>query len=252
VYARVLPAIRGRGGTSTQGGDRNVDVYEALYTTRAMRRVRPDPIPLDVQARMIDAAIRAPTGSNAQSWRFILVDDPDLRSRLGLLYRETIDRIFATNLADAVAAAEADPDRSDHADLLRMFRSARWLADHFAEVPLLLFPFTQFTASNSVVSACSSIFPPVWSAQLAARAEGVGSVMTGIFSEYHRDEVHDLLGVPGDSGWTLVCCITFGYPLGRWGVAPRRPAHEVAARNRWDAPPGFEAPAPLWAPSSGS
>ena len=57
-----------------------MDVREALYTTRAMRRVTPDPIPDDVQARILDAAIRAPTGGNAQNWRFLLVDDPEVRA----------------------------------------------------------------------------------------------------------------------------------------------------------------------------
>ncbi len=55
-----------------------MDVYEALYTTRAMRRLKPDLVPADVQRRILDAAIRAPTGGNAQSWRFLLVDDPEV------------------------------------------------------------------------------------------------------------------------------------------------------------------------------
>ena len=59
-----------------------MDVYEALYTTRAMRRVKPDPIPMDVQAKILDAAIRAPSGGNMQSWRFMLVDDPDIRAKV--------------------------------------------------------------------------------------------------------------------------------------------------------------------------
>jgi len=63
-----------------------MDIYEALYTTRAMRRVRPDPIPLEVQARMLDAAIRAPSGGNSQNWRFLLADDTDVIGRIGPLY----------------------------------------------------------------------------------------------------------------------------------------------------------------------
>ena len=75
-----------------------MDVYEALYTTRAMRRVRPDPIPEAVQARILDAAVRAPSGGNAQGWRFLLVDDPDVRARLGAdlprLRRPAVDRLL--------------------------------------------------------------------------------------------------------------------------------------------------------------
>jgi nitroreductase len=59
-----------------------MDIHEALYTTRAMRRIKPDPIPLDVQQRILDAAVRAPSGGNTQNWRFLVVDDPDVRNQL--------------------------------------------------------------------------------------------------------------------------------------------------------------------------
>ena len=86
-----------------------MDVYEALYTTRAMRRVRPDPIPYPVQARILDAAIRAPNGGNAQGWRFILVDDPAVKAELGPLYRDSIDRLWATVYRDALERARSAP-----------------------------------------------------------------------------------------------------------------------------------------------
>ncbi len=73
-----------------------MDLYEALYTTRAMRRMKPDPIPDEVQSRILDAAIRAPTGGNAQGWRFLVVDDAATKARLGPLYRSCIDRLFDT------------------------------------------------------------------------------------------------------------------------------------------------------------
>ena len=56
----------------------------------------------------------------------------------------------------------------------------------------------------------------------------------------------EILGVPADRGWVQACCVSFGYPLGRWGVAPRRPVHEVAYRNGWGEPVGFEVDEPLW------
>jgi hypothetical protein len=66
---------------------------------------------------------------------------------------------------------------------------------------------------------------------------------------FHPAETLDILGVPRDEGWIMACCVSFGYPTGRWGVAPRRPAHEVSFRNRWGSPAGFEAPEPLWPPA---
>jgi hypothetical protein len=83
---------------------------------------------------------------------------------------------------------------------------------------------------------------------LAARAEGVGSALTVVLSVFHGPEAYAILGVPPDEGWVMACCVSFGYPTGRWGVAPRRPVHEVSSRNRWGSPVGFEVPTPLWAP----
>jgi len=217
-----------------------MDVYEALYTTRAMRRVRPDPIPTEVQARILDAAIRAPSGGNMQGWRFLLVDDAEVIQRVAPLYRRALTTLWDTLYAERLAAARADAASPEGASLLRIQRSADWLADHFAEVPLFLFAFTRSDPSGG------SIFPAVWSAQLAARAEGVGSTLTSVLGFLAKDEVFEILSVPKDEGWINVCCVSFGYPTGRWGVAERRPVHEVAARNRWNGPLGFEVPTPLW------
>ncbi len=219
-----------------------MDIEEALYTTRAMRRVRPDPVPLDVQARILDAAIRAPSGGNTQNWRFLLVDDPTVLSELGPLYRHSVGQLWETVYADRVAAA-TDDQRSDKSmRFVAMQRSAQWLADHFEDVPLYLFGFVQADPTGS------SIFPAVWSAQLAARAYGVGSSLTVVLGFFHPDEVFEILGVPRDEHWVMACCVSFGYPTGRWGVAPRRPVHEVSFRNRWGSPVGFTVDQPLWPP----
>ena len=118
-----------------------MDIYEALYTTRAMRRVRPDPIPAEVQARIMDAAIRAPSGGNAQSWRFILVDDPAVKAQLGPLYREGLSQLWATIYGDRLEQARATPDTPENASTLRVTESAQYLADHFEDVPLFLLAF---------------------------------------------------------------------------------------------------------------
>jgi nitroreductase len=216
-----------------------VDVREALYTTRAMRRVKPDPIPADVQARLLDAAIRAPSGGNMQNWRFLLVDDPDVKAKVGPLYRRAIETLWTTIYAGRLAEANANPTDPESDQFLRIQRSAQHLADHFEEVPLFLFGFVQRDPTGG------SIFPAIWSAMLAARAEGIGSSLTSVLM-LHAGEVLDALGVPKDENWINACCVSFGYPTGNWGVAPRRPVHEVSYRNRWGTPVGFEVPMPLW------
>ncbi len=219
-----------------------MDVREALYTTRAMRRVKPDPIPADVQARILDAAIRAPSGGNSQGWRFLLVDDPEVKAKLGLLYRDAIGKLWEFGYRDRLERAHANPDDPESASLLRVQASAQHLADHFESVPLFLIAFSRGDDSGG------SIFPAVWSAQLAARAEGVGSALTSVLGIFHGEEAMEILGVPSGKGWKMSCCVSFGYPTGRWGVAVRRPVHEVAYRNTWGTDIGLEISEPLWSP----
>ena len=214
-----------------------MDIYEALYTTRAMRRLRPDPIPLEAQARILDAAIRAPSGGNSQGWRFILVDDPTLRAQLGPIYRELVDELFSGPYGERIKHARANPDDAEGRATLRMERAVRHQATHWEEIPLLLFAYARGERSGG------SIFPAIWSAQLAARAEGIGSTLTLCSA---GPEVDTLLGVPEGQGWKQFACLPLGYPTGRFGVPPRRPVAEVAARNNWDGALGFDGDAALW------
>lgn len=216
-----------------------MDIYEALYTTRAMRRCTTEPIPLDVQQRILDAAVRAPSGGNTQNWRFMLVDDADVKAKLGPIYRNCMSQLWATIYKERLEIANAAPDEPDNKEMLSIQRSAQHLADHFEEYPLLFFSFVQYDPTGG------SIFPATWSAMLAARADGVGSSLTSVFF-FQIDEVLEILGVPKEEGWLFSSCVTFGYPTGRWGVAKRRPVHEVSYRNHWGAPLGFEIPTPLW------
>jgi nitroreductase len=218
-----------------------MELHEALYTTRAMRRVKPDPIPHDVQARILDAAIRAPSGGNQQNWRFLLLDDPDQKAALAPLYQHAVGQLWETVYKTQLDAATANPDSPESKSMLQVQKSAQWLGDHFAEVPLFLFPFAQHDPSGG------SIFPAVWSAMLAARAEGVGSCITALLQFFHPKETLEILGVPKDQGWILAATVSFGYPTGKWGVAARRPVDHVSYRNTWGTDVGFAVPEPLWA-----
>jgi nitroreductase len=208
-----------------------MDIHEALYTTRAMRRLKPDPIPYDVQARILDAAIRAP--HVGEGWRFILVDDPEIKSQFAPLYRQGFEQMVGAPLEIAFA----DVINTD-TQMGRTVRSGLHLLEHFHEVPLFLVGFSRTKDGGG-------IYPALWSAMLAARAEGIGSTLTG-FLQYYPNEVMDILGVPKDAGWHLHGVVPMGYPLGKWGVGARKPVHEVAARNSWEGELGFTVPEPLW------
>lgn len=222
-----------------------MEIHEALYTTRMMRRMKPDPIPLEIQCRIVDAAIRAPNGGNTQRWHFLAVDDAETKATLRDLYaasqlREAADRaLWHTD-------PSAQQDAADRAETLRRIKkSGEYLVEHFTEIPMLLFVFSIDDHGGA------NIYPAIWSAMLAARAEGIGSVLTTML-RYEQDAVLELLDVPRADGWHMTAMLAFGYPLGRWGVAAnRRPVHEVASRNRWGAPFGALVPEPLWPPDGG-
>jgi nitroreductase len=221
-----------------------LDVYEALYTTRMMRRLHPDPIPLQTQARILDAAIRAPNGGNTQRWHFLAVDDPATKTELAAIYRS----FRAREYADIAAGRLAQPlhDREAHAETMRRIKaSGDYFTEHFAEIPLLLFVFAIDDHGGA------NIYPAIWSALLAARAEGVGGTITTVL-RHEAERVMQLLDVPTEAGWRMTAMLALGYPRGRWGVAAnRRPVQEVSSRNRWGQDFGVTIPTPLW-PSESS
>jgi len=213
-----------------------MDLYEALYTTRAMRRTSTEPVPREVIAAMLDAAVRAPSGSNAQNWRFLTVTDQPTKERLGPLYRESWEALNTTVYSGARERARAaGDDRS-----LRMLNSSDWLAENFEQIPLWLMVFSRNDPSGA------SIYPAVWNAMLAARGHGVGTCLTTILGMFRQSETFEVLGVPADKGWTLNAAVSAGYPTGRWGLATRKPAHLVAFADRWDQPLPFTIDEPLW------
>jgi nitroreductase len=126
--------------------------------------------------------------------------------------------------------------------LRRIKHSGDHFAEHFAEIPSLVFVFAVDDQDGA------NIYPAIWSALLAARAEGIGAVLTTVL-RYEERAVRELLAVPADEGWRMIAMLAFGYPRGRWGVAAdRRPVHEVASRNRWGAELGAQVIKPLWPP----
>lgn len=200
-----------------------MDAREVLLTTRAMRRLKPDPVPDDVIARIVDAGVRAPSPGADQPWRFVVVTDRDVMQSLASVWQRSRDellQIMPNLYSSAVQAA-----------------SSQYLHDHFADVPLLVLGY------GPEGLGATTVVPALWSMCLAARAEGVGSVFTTLLVRAEA-EVGEIIGVPADSGLRLFGAVPMGYPLGRWGVAPRQPGHEVAFANHWGQAPSWRAEPP--------
>jgi|TARA_B100000925_G_C21993692_1_gene467918 nitroreductase len=219
-----------------------MDVFEALYTTRAMRRVKEDPVPDNIIQSMIDSAIRAPSGSNRQNWKFLVVTDKNIREKLSNIYRETWDyyiNSFLNSAKDPGASSLKKQDDKDIETIRRISNSASWLAENYHKVPLLVLALSRNDPTGS------SIYPAIWNLMLAARGHGIGTCLTTVMS-FETEKVFEVLNIPNDKGWTLNATITAGYPLGKWGVAERKPVDDVTYLNTWGNKTNWNLEQPLW------
>jgi|SRR5690242_1074398 nitroreductase len=223
-----------------------LDVLEAIYTARAARRFKPDPVPETLITRVLDAAIRAPSAGNAQNWAFIVVRDPEQRRKLGAIYRK------ASDIASAMYVARGRPPHLSEEQFRRLMSSGSYLWDHMADAPVILVPCqtlpklpapealppdirARYVEEQRYVERIrgSSIYPAVQNVILACRALGLGTTIT---TNHIRceDEVKAVLGVPGDV--QTFALMPIGYPLDKPGPVGRRPVSEVTHADRWSRP----------------
>jgi nitroreductase len=206
-----------------------IGIFEVMYHCRAMRRLKPDPVPEELLVRLIDAANQAPSGANAQPARWIVVRDAEQRRRIAELNLAAV-RAYMQMRATRPLLPHQDAGRQQ-----RIGEAVVWQAEHLHEVPALVFACLELgpTRSESFLAglgAGGSVWPGVQNLLLAARALGLGATPTTIvFRE--RAAVKAVLGLP--DAVEPVCMVPIGYPLGRFGPVTRRPVHEVMRWDRW-------------------
>jgi nitroreductase len=213
----------------------NLSIDEVLLTTRAVRR-RLDlerPVERDVILDCIRLAVQAPSGSNKQSWHFVIVTDPALRRKIADLYRLAYREYAASESAAGRLFQDDEVRRSTQR---RVQSSAEYLAEHFHEVPVLLIPcFTgrvDGASSADQAGTWGSVIPAAWSFMLAARSRGLGSCWTSLHLEHER-ETAAILGIPYDSV-TQVALIAVAYSKGTdFRPAKRQPLEEVVHWDGW-------------------
>ncbi len=200
---------------------------ELLATTRAVRK-RLDltrPVPRELINECLELAVQAPTGSNSQTWRWVVVDDADKRQALADLYRKGAEGYLS-------AAGEQTTD----AQTQRVFTSAVYLMEHLHEVPVHLIPCVQGKPEDPVPLAMASglygsIYPAVWSFQLAARARGLGTALTTLHL-LHAKEAAEILGLPDDV--LQVALLPVAYTIGTdFKRAQRPPVAGITHWNTW-------------------
>jgi nitroreductase len=210
------------------------ELYEGLLTTRAMRRFTGEPVTDEQIWACLRAAVQAPSGGNIQPYQFLVVTDADLRSELGRIYLAAWNR-YAPAVAAVTPPAKDDEAARRHE---RNVTASDELARSLGEVPvhvLVLMPKISMTVSDDegvmdVGPTYASVYPAVQNFVLAARAQGLGTVLTTVY-RIREDEVRELLGVP--DRYEVVALLPLGHPTGRWGRAPRRPAESLTSWNRF-------------------
>jgi len=210
------------------------DLYEVMSTLRAVRKLRPDPIPDDVMERVLQAACWAPTGGNQQPWRVVVVTDADGKQALQDIYRPEWQKYSETFMAHLSGL----PD-DELVKWQRIIAAGDHLADHMHEAPALLV-FCANPAMMAITDAKldrvsmvggGSVYPAVQNLMLACVEEGLGCAITTLHCK-REPEVLAALDIP--DGWATVALVPIGYPIGRGhGPITRKPPAKMAYRNRF-------------------
>ena len=214
-------------------------LFETIHTLRAMRRLKPDPVPDAVIQKILAAGTCAPSGQNLQRWAFLVVTDPAGKRFFGERYDYWMRDRFGSLLSQV---NDPTPDG-------RLMKAAMHLSEHLHEAPVLLFccgkrdwPFVVPAESRVGLAPPSygSIYPCVQNILLACRGLGLGASLTTMHQMF-EPEMHEFFGIPLTHG--VVAVIPIGYPQGNFGPVRRAPAETKTHFNRWgQGKPGLAAP----------
>jgi nitroreductase len=217
-------------------------LFDVMYSAGSIRRFRSDPVPDEIISKVLDAAVRAPSGSNAQTWLFIVVKDAEKRRQLGAVYRK------ASDILVKLYAGAPRPSHMDEKKHERFMQAVMHLFQHMGDAPVLLLPClraSMWTGAASLPAdikarmaatsriAGSSIYPAVQNVILACRAFGLGTVLTTIHA-FFEDDVRVILNLPAEV--QTYALMPIGYPQGHHYPVKRRPVSEVACLDSYGNP----------------
>jgi nitroreductase len=214
----------------------DLSIDTLLTTTRSVRK-RLDlsrPVEPEVSRECLELALQAPTGSNAQSWHFVVVTDPQQRQALAALYRKGGARY--RELTAPLMQQRMASNEQEATTLARVIDSSQYLIDHLHEVPVHVIPCIQGRTDHLPIIAQAgtwgSIMPAAWSFMLAARSRGLGTSLTS-FHLFFEQEAAEVLGIPYQEVMQAAL-IPVAYTLGTdFKPAPRKPLESVLHWDRW-------------------
>jgi nitroreductase len=206
----------------------DTELFEVMYNCRAMRRLKPDPVPEALLTRLIEAGNQAPSGSNRQGARWIVVQDSEQKSKLAALNKKAVDAYVGPQSGRPSELPHQSTEKRQ-----RMLQAVLWQAEHLAEIPALIIACHQFDApvsAGEAARAAGSVWPGIQNLLLAARALGLGAAPTTL-GLVDRDAAKEVLQLPPDM--EAFCLIPVGYPMGNFGPVSRQPVAEILRWDRW-------------------
>jgi nitroreductase len=201
-----------------------LSLQEAIYTLRAMRRLKADPIPVDDLRYIIEAATMACSPGNSQPWTFLVITDAKQKQRIAAIYRDIGLKVIRDG---ALASGLLD------AEMEQVYKNALILVDGLEKAPALIMCCVAGHPGEGGIHQSTyygSIYPAIQNLMLAARAKGIGSTMTTLHKAREQD-IKNILAIPDDV--ETIALIPLGYPQGQWGRPKRKPQREVTFWNSW-------------------
>lgn len=202
---------------------------EAIYNCRAMRRLKFDEVPEELLIKLINAARQAPSGSNTQNARWIVVRDPDIKQQLADQNRKHAEPYIQPQLDGDLGTEQLSPAKHR-----RLLDAVVWQLDHMHEIPALIvacFDYSERVEGLGVYRSAGSVWPGIQNILLTARAVGLGSAPTTLGLR-DQDAVREILNLP--ETFAALCLIPVGYPMGNFGPVVRRPLSEIMRFDSWD------------------
>ena len=207
------------------------DIFEVMSTMRAMRRLKPDPVPDELIRKILLAGQAAASGGNTQRWRFLVLKDPAIKKAVQVYYKKAYDEVVGPRYATS-----PPPPGSDPARYKRQQAAVEYLTDHYHEAPVWIVACLE-DGENPGRTAGSSIYPAVQNMLLATRALGLGTTLTTRHTGY-ANEVDAIFGLP--SGLHSYAILPIGWPMGRFGPLSRGPLKDFVFQDQWGKPyPGI-------------
>jgi nitroreductase len=202
-----------------------VDVFEIMHTTRAMRRLKPDPVPDALIAKILRAGACAPNGGNTQRWRFLVVKDAGIKKAVQVYYQRAFDEIVGPRYLKSTPPPGVSREAYD-----RQHAAVQYLTEHFHEAPVWIVACLEEGTTPPTRWSGASIYPAVQNMLLAARALGLGATLTTRHL-LHEKETEAALGLP--PGVHSYAILPIGYPMGKFGRVGRGPLDDIVYQDRW-------------------